>query len=888
MTIGHRYFSLPLATAGLGFVLCVQPVHAQQAPFVPDVEAQFNALSYRPDALGFDIGNSPDPTTCKHYEGIARLQGADGTPYFVLTRSGLYVLPCVLTDDEPGSLTIVRMGSREKTGERLRSNRLKKGSETVDTFSDPDCTGSAYPDCLQDVAIAHRNFNGAGGWPRMGHPESMQVLGNILVVGVDTPLTDSNSRSSSLPQMRVLFLDAADPENLVLVNEFVPAQMDFEGSGDLNGGVVSITPLSSGRFLLMITGASRSNFPFNTYNEKMWFFESNSTTLKPGTTEGTTEIDPTGATDLTAQPLTWRLLDVWQADGECTVTQVGSQTSCVPNRTPDELYAGQNWPVSKGREHQMFNFIRQGDLDGTLYLAGARGGIDLVAGLRIGDDILDLYRVDFVGDEIKLKLVSSKTKDSHPSLQSTLLTAGESNFAAASGFHISPTGEIIFYATAHENGGPSAIATVGEWRHHNMVRPGSPTYLPGVKVFPPPGGEFTVQEGDSTTLAGLGQQPATKAWIQLYSDDDYSGRYLVVDFLDWPKDDYDDFGDLEGSYLDAHFGFNNEASSARWFAPWGTHIQGNEFDFDDGDYPGDKRIFDGLGEPDQDGDLGSMEDEIMSVEFMDAVGDYYSHTPDVYWDVNLNGSFSVAGVIATFPATELDGPSLVQVPVKAVHPVDGLAGYANAPVRVINVAPAITQFAIFNSLNQQLGTTVPFFLVGLPVTVRGSFSDPGKPDHQTAVINWGDSVTSPSAAFTTFSDAFGGAVGQLSHTRTYAGAGNFNLTLGVTDDDGGATAQSVIVPVLTAEQALIQMIETLDQLIASTTNPSLKKLLLDARKALQWNGASGALDKLRLPNPQAALVKLGHALTSLRAAQAAGAPVGTLIALIEQVMASLR
>ena len=63
--------------------------------------------------------------------------------------------------------------------------------------------------------------------------------------------------------------------------------------------------------------------------------------------------------------------------------------------------------------------------------------------------------------------------------------------------------------------------------------------------------------------------------------------------------------------------------------------------------------------------------------------------------------------------------------------------------------------------------------------------------------------------------------------------------------------------------------------------------LLDARKALQWNGASGALDKLRLKDPQAALVKLGHALDSLRSAQASGADVATLIALIEQVMASL-
>ena len=74
----------------------------------------------------------------------------------------------------------------------------------------------------------------------------------------------------------------------------------------------------------------------------------------------------------------------------------------------------------------------------------------------------------------------------------------------------------------------------------------------------------------------------------------------------------------------------------------------------------------------------------MSVEFQENVYSYYFGTPDLFWDVNLNGSFSITGVVATFPATELDGPSLVQVPVKAVHPVDGGAGYSNAPVRVVS------------------------------------------------------------------------------------------------------------------------------------------------------------------------------------------------------------
>ena len=882
----RRYLFPILGMAALGFTLFVQPAHAQQLTFVPDVIGQFNALSVRPDPLGFDIGQSPDPTTCKHYEGIARLAGADGTPYFVLTRSGLYVPPCFLTDDEPGSLTIVKMGSREKNGERLRSNRLKKGVDLVDTFSDPDCVYPDYPNCLTDVAVTHHRFNGQDGYPIYGHPESMQVLGNILVVGVDTPLFKSGDewhRSDTAPPMRVLFFNAADPEHLEKIYEFVPSNPNHlvnenDATREINGGIVAIAPQANGKYLMMLTGASRSALPFDVYNEKIWFYESTTTNLADAS-------------------LKWSLVDTWEANHCVPIIDSDGNIVCPPNRSVDEQYAEQDWPVSKGREHQMFNFIRQGNINGQLYVAGARGGIDLVLGARIGDDILDLYRVDRVNGEVKLKLVSNRIMNSHPNADASVFAAGESNFAAASGFYVSPSGELLFYATAHENGGPASIATVGEWRHIDMVRPGSPTLRPGVKVFPPAGG-YQVNEGDSTVLSGLGEQPATKAWIQLWSDNTYGGRYVVVDFLDWSKDDFDDFSELEGSNFDLHFGFTDEASSWRWFAPVGTTMRANQHDLGDDDYPGGKtRTLYGTGHAQRDADLSAVTndagdatlgDELSSVEFFDDVGLYYSGRPDLSWDVNLNGSFGTTGNIATFPATELDGPGDVNVPVKAVHPVDGQAGYSNALVHIVNVPPTITQFGIFNSLNQQLGTTVPFFIQGLPVTVRGSFTDPGKPDHQTSVINWGDGVQTASNAFVSFIDAFGGTTGQLSDTRTYSGAGTFNLTLDVTDDDLDATSQSMSVPVLTQEQALVQMIQTLDQIIAGTTDPALKKILLDARKALQWNGESGALDKLRIKDTQAALVKLGQALDSLKAAQAAGANVGTLIALIEQVITSLQ
>ena len=93
--------------------------------FVPDVEAQFLALTERADALGFHLDGTPNPSSCRHYQGMTRVDAADGTPYFLVTRSGntppIPSLPdaCVCDDspDETGNghLVVVRMGSRDPT-----------------------------------------------------------------------------------------------------------------------------------------------------------------------------------------------------------------------------------------------------------------------------------------------------------------------------------------------------------------------------------------------------------------------------------------------------------------------------------------------------------------------------------------------------------------------------------------------------------------------------------------------------------------------------------------------------------------------------------------------------------------------------------------------------
>ena len=38
--------------------------------------------------MGIHIGESPNPNTCRDYQGLARIDGPDGTPYLIVTRSG--------------------------------------------------------------------------------------------------------------------------------------------------------------------------------------------------------------------------------------------------------------------------------------------------------------------------------------------------------------------------------------------------------------------------------------------------------------------------------------------------------------------------------------------------------------------------------------------------------------------------------------------------------------------------------------------------------------------------------------------------------------------------------------------------------------------------------
>lgn len=113
---------------------------------------------------------------------------------------------------------------------------------------------------------------------------------------------------------------------------------------------------------------------------------------------------------------------------------------------------------------------------------------------------------------------------------------------------------------------------------------------------------------------------------------------------------------------------------------------------------------------------------------------------------------------------------------------DGGSATATATVTVNNVAPEI--LALSNSAAAP-GAAYP----GDPVTVSGTFSDPGQDSHQV-VMDWGDGVV----------QAFALAAGarDFAFDHAYATAGTRAISVTVGDDDGGSDSDStqavVVIP----------------------------------------------------------------------------------------------
>lgn len=838
--------------------------------FVPDVPGQFYNLTEYADPLGFDITTTPDPSTCRHYQGLARAEGADGTPFFFATRSGNTPFPpgeigCFDSPRETrnGHLVVFRLDSRDKNGERLRSNRMARGRHTDQTA----------PDEALDRATIYFTFTGGdpdspdpAKWPGLvlrdgptglppprayQHPGGMQMVGNILAVALESPrqtgphsaclaCAQTGDRASCdlctnyerAPDPTLIqFYDVSDPEAPVFKSQFVPRKAN--GETLTKAGVVGITPLPNGRYLMVVTGGD---------NETWFFYRS------------------TG-TDLSSRTLEWVPVDT--ADGP---------------KVDDP--------------HQTLNFLREKDINGDLYIAAARGHVELGPFYKDRERI-DLYRVECEtdncdpGEEISITVrFNGKRISPFPSSGGKQLAS----LAAASTFYVSPSGELIFYAGEHDNDGPNATMKAGEWRHANVVRPDSPTLLPTASLD----GPFFVDEGSAVTLTGRGEQPITKAFLQLFHETNFGPFYLTATYDDREREEFEElFAYEQFNFPIIH---SDQARSWKWFAPQGCSIQAVDREGTEVD---ELKTLTNASSVQEDADLslvmhdGGTDDidrEIDRITFGPDCDSYYSAPVSLFWDLDDDKSYETAGNSAPFSAAGLSGPSVRRIPVEARHSSGGAAGPGYAEVTIRNVAPQLSQFRLTDAAGNQVGSAVPFVLTGQPVTAAANFGDPGTPDRQTAEVAWGDGTAETQAAFSSFDEAFGDGAGSLAHNHRFSAPGTYTVRVTVTDSDGDADVESAAVRVLTPEQAILEVIGMIDTAIAGAADADVRASLRHARQALAGtndHSNNGALQQLRSGNRIAAAAFTQTGATWLEKAGEEGADVAVPLALLEQIAAAL-
>lgn len=887
--IRDRLVTFSAGLALLGLLVAPASAFAQDTGrpdgqrFIPDVYGQFRALTGLAEPLGLHISTTPNPSACRHYQGVARLDGADGTPFFWVTRSGNlpnFFLSGLICDDSPGeryngNLVVFRMGSRDKNGERLRSNRLKKGVHVNNTEPPDEDVATIYftvvggddphdPDpCMRPGLLFREGFvdanedgqNDCSSPPPHAyqHPGGMQRIGHVLAMAMDTPrdlLTECKASCAvqqppfdaacrahcdetvhyekASSRSRIMFFDVTSPEEPVFLSQFTP----FDGQDNVlhDADALAITALPNGRYLMATSGGFEGDEP-------IYFYRSTST-------------------DLTSPDLSWELVD-------------------------------RDFDMNDEDEdaHQSFHFFREGGIDGPLFLAGSRGHPAFGA----DHDKLDLMEVHSTDPEFAPGSVITHTVRYRGQPQGTFPSTGGNrlaNLAAATGFYESPSGELIFYATEHDNDGPNETVKMGEWRHKDMAREGSPTFQPSIDV----NGPYEVNEGGSLAVGGSAGPPATRAFIQLFDDPDFEGSYPVVDFDDVDKDDFDDFATLEYVFFSPiEIRFNNRATSWKWYAPVGCSIQVTD------KATGDTATLAGTGAVVSEADLrnvsndtgtGDMNDMVDAVRFLGDCTSYYSTPVTLTWDLNGDGTFETTGANPTFDATLLDGPGTIVVPAQAQHPFGGAVTSSTAIVNVRNVPPALSLFELADAECNVVNVDIPFVLTNVSMKAHGLFADPGVLDTQSASLDWGDGVVETDCDFSLFDQALGDGAGEAESWHRYTLPGTYSIALTVTDDDGGTGSASASVRVVTPEQAVIEIIDALDDLIAQATGSALKDLL-KAHKALAGStdtSNNGALAHIQAGHNAAAIAAIKNAIKWL---QKSGVDADDLIAQLQATSTSL-
>jgi hypothetical protein len=214
--------------------------------------------------------------------------------------------------------------------------------------------------------------------------------------------------------------------------------------------------------------------------------------------------------------------------------------------------SGYNWPWDNDGDtfctdgtdaHQCYAFVRNDD--GKLYLIGTTKRHSCGSPFYLGNDQADLFEVVMTGSPVNyMQLIPRVTKG----LVFNEDTSGyKANFTAAGGVHISPSGSLMLYAAPHGYGNEPKFTG-------SNVEQQPPNYMQFVEIRP-----WFVN-----AVANPG--PGT-AHVELYEDQNYAGRSVILDFQDRFMESWQTF---LGSIDD----FNDKTHSISYCIPAGLTIAG--------------------------------------------------------------------------------------------------------------------------------------------------------------------------------------------------------------------------------------------------------------------------------------------------------------------------
>ena len=225
----------------------------------PNIPLQFSKLQHHGDPLGANLGVGDDPNSsswfgigpdCKHYQSIARATNAAGVPYFILTRSGNKTDGCPNGEYDPGELLIIRLGSRNRDGERLRSNRLEEGVSIASTIPSQ-----------RDIGVKSMHFDGvtpdsAGQvWPFYWHPGGTQLVDGVLAVALECPWLNSVYEPiewcPSWTGMALIDMHNPDDPRLLLHQSLVPELGQYGEKGVTHWISLTKDP-ATGKYLFIL------------------------------------------------------------------------------------------------------------------------------------------------------------------------------------------------------------------------------------------------------------------------------------------------------------------------------------------------------------------------------------------------------------------------------------------------------------------------------------------------------------------------------------------------------------------------------------------------------------------------------------------------------------